>query len=248
MERPVDPDLVDVLEAREAQLLSDFDCAIPARVQSYDAAMQVADLIPLLRRPVIRPDGSTAWETDPVVPSVPVQWTRSSGWAITLALAPGDTGLLLCCDGDLSAWRAGSGDVASPVNLQRHHLSHAVFVPGLHRRAAPLASAASGTAAMALGSDGTGPRVILRTTGDLEVSVGGTVRLRVAADGTVHLGASVATSLVALASLVETRLDAIQTWANLHTHTAAPGGGPTSPPIAPLTGVNAVAATRVRAT
>ncbi|NBP03539.1 MAG: hypothetical protein EBU90_26290 [Proteobacteria bacterium] len=125
MERPVDPDLVDVLDAREAQLLSDFDVAIPARVQSYDAATQTADVVPLLRRPVARPDGSTAWESDPVVPAVPVQWTRSSGWSLTLALAPGDTGLLVCCDGDLAAWRSGSGDVASPVNLQRHHLSHA---------------------------------------------------------------------------------------------------------------------------
>ncbi|NBP03540.1 MAG: hypothetical protein EBU90_26295 [Proteobacteria bacterium] len=101
---------------------------------------------------------------------------------------------------------------------------------------------------MALGSDGTGPRVVLRTTGDLEVLAGGSVRLRVAADGTVHLGDSVAASLVALASLVEARLDAVQAWLNSHTHTAPAGGGPTTAPIVPLTGANAVAATRVRAT
>lgn len=248
-ERPVDPDLVDVLDARQEALLLDLDVALPARVQSYDPALQVADVVPLLRRPVPRPDGTHAFEPDPVCPSVPVLWPRVGAWGLSLALAPGDTGLLVCCDGDLATWRTGDGSVVDPVLLQRHHLSHAVFVPGLHRRGAPLEAAASGSAAAVLGSSSSsGPRVVIRSGGDVEVSVGGSVRVRVAADGTVHLGDSTASSLVALATLVEARLAAIVTAYNSHTHVAPPGGGATAVPVPTITGSNSVGAARVRAT
>ena len=169
-ERPVDPDLVDVLEAREEALLLDLDVAIPGRVQSYDAATQTANVIPLLRRPVPRADGEYDAAADPVCPSVPVVWPRVGAWSLTMALAPGDTGLLVCCDGDVGTWRAGSGDVVDPVNLQRHHLSHAVFLPGLATRARALTAPASGTAAVVLGHDTSGSRVTFRADGSVEVT------------------------------------------------------------------------------
>ncbi len=248
-ERPVDPDLVDVLDARQEALLLELDVAIPARVQAYDAALQTADVVPLLRRPVPRPGGDFEFDADPVVPSVAVLWPRVGAWGLSLALAPGDTGLLVCCDGDVATWRAGDGGVVEPLNLQRHHLSHAVFLPGLHRRAAPLEAAASGSAAAVLGSSSsTGPRVVIRSGGDVEITVGGSVRVRVAADGTVHLGDSTAASLVALATLVEARLEAIVAAFNAHTHVAPPGGGATAVPVPLITGSNAVGAARVRAT
>lgn len=169
-ERPVDPDLVDVLDAREEAARLDLDVAIPARVERYDAATQTADVVPLLRRPVPRPDGGHAFEADPVVPSVPVQWPRVGAWALTMKVEPGDTGLLLCCDGDVGTWRAGGGDVVDPVNLQRHHLSHAVFLPGLYTRGRALAGAASSTAAVVLGHDTSGARIVFRAGGDVEVT------------------------------------------------------------------------------
>lgn len=169
-ERPVDPDLVDVLEAREEALLLDLDVAIPARVQSYDAATQTAYVVPLLRRPSPRADGEYDAAADPVCPSVPVLWPRVGAWSLTMALAPGDTGLLVCCDGDVGTWRAGSGDVVDPVNLQRHHLSHGVFLPGLATRARALTRAATGTAAVVLGHDTSGSRVTFRADGSVEVT------------------------------------------------------------------------------
>ena len=196
MERPVDPDLVDVLDARQEALLLDLDVALPARVQSYDASLQVADVVPLLRRPVVRPDGTHAFEADPVCPSVPVLWPRVGAWGLTMALAAGDSGLLLCCDGDLAAWRAGSGDVVDPVNLQRHHLSHAVFLPGVYRRGAPLARAATGTAGVVLGSDGGNARITFKTDGSLEIAQGSAVVVRVTATGDVELGGPGLTALL----------------------------------------------------
>lgn len=187
-ERPVDPDLEDVLTAREEAARLDLDVAIPARVERYDAATQTADVVPLLRRPVPRPDGGHAFEADPVVPSVPVQWPRVGAWALTMKVEPGDTGLLLCCDGDVGTWRAGGGDVVDPVNLQRHHLSHAVFLPGLYTRGRALARAATGTAGMVIGSDTSAARITFNTDGSVEVAQGSTVVIRVDATGTVQLG------------------------------------------------------------
>jgi hypothetical protein len=169
-ERPVDPDLVDVLEGREEDLLLRLNTATPARVQRYDAALQVVDAVPLVRGPVPRADGTYDHEDLPVVPSVPVVWPRVGAWSLTMALAPGDTGLLVCCDGDVGTWRAGSGDVVDPVNLQRHHLSHAVFLPGLATRARALTAPASGTAAVVLGHDTSGSRVTFRADGSVEVT------------------------------------------------------------------------------
>jgi hypothetical protein len=244
-ERAVDPDLVDVLDAREEDLLLRLDTAIPGRVQSYDPATQTAYVVPLLRRPVVRSSGEHSFEADPVCPSVPVVWPRVGAWALTMALAPGDTGLLVCCDGDVGTWRSGSGDVVDPVNLQRHHLSHAVFVPGLYRRGGALARAATGTAAVVLGSDTSGARITLRTDGSLEIAQGDAVVARVAADGTVHLGASSAASFVALATLVDARFATLCAYLNTHTHPTPSGAS--SVPTALLPAVDSVAAAKVKA-
>lgn len=195
-ERPVDPDLVDVLDAREEAARLDLDVAIPARVQRYDAATQTANVVPLLRRPVARPDGGHDFEADPVVPSVPVLWPRVGAWALTMALAPGDSGLLLCCDGDVGTWRAGGGDVVDPVNLQRHHLSHAVFLPGLYTRGRALARAATGTAAVVLGSDAGAARLTFKTDGSVEIAQGSSVVVTIDAAGNVSLGGPGLTALL----------------------------------------------------
>ncbi len=169
-ERPVDPDLQDVLDAREEDLLLRLSTALPVRVQRYDATLQVADVVPLVRSPVPRADGTYTHEELPVVPSAPVVWPRVGAWALTMALQPGDTGLLVCCQADVGTWRAGDGSPVDPVDLRRHHLSHGVFVPGLYRRGAALTSAASGTASAVLGHDTSGARIVFRAGGDVEVT------------------------------------------------------------------------------
>ncbi len=147
-----------------------INTATPARVQRYDAALQVVDAVPLVRGPVPRADGTYDHEDLPVVPSVPVVWPRVGAWGLTMALAEGDTGLLVCLESDLGTWRAGDGSVVDPVDLRRHHLSHAVFVPGLYVRSRALSAAASGTAAVVLGHDTSGSRVTFRADGSVEVT------------------------------------------------------------------------------
>lgn len=209
----------DILDAREENLRLDLETAFPARVQSYDATAQTADLVPLIRRPVPQGDDSYAMEELPVLPSVPVCFPRMGQGVLTLPVAVGDTGLVIVCSGAIGHWRVGGGDVTDPGDLRRHHLSHAVFLPvGLVPQSrklthAPAAAGASGglPTGVVLGFDGaSGSRVLVYASGAVEVSVGGAVAVRVDANGTVNLGAASGAAFVALASLVTAQLNALK--------------------------------------
>jgi hypothetical protein len=217
-ERPAFPTDEDIADAREERLRLDMETAFPARVQSYDPDLQVADLVPLVRRQVPQPDGSHTTEALPVLPSVPVCFPRVGVWFLSFPIAPGDTGLVVVCSGDIGPWRIGGGDVTDPGDLRRHHLSHAVFLPaGLVPRSRALtqtgAAGTSGstTTGLVLGSDNaSGPRLLLRADGAVEVETNGATALRVETNGTVHLGAATGAAFVALASSVTTQLAALK--------------------------------------
>lgn len=195
--RPGSPEGIDVTKAWIERYLDGVHTAFPARVQSYDGANQVADLEPLVRSPVLQPDGSVVYEDLPMLPSVPVLLPRSAGWFIGLPLGEGDTVLVVCCEVAIGHWRAGDGSPQYPGDLRRHHLAHAVAIPGLFVRSAalghappsPSADGAQATdPAIVIGSDGvSGTRVILRQNGELEVVQGSTARIKIEQGGDVVL-------------------------------------------------------------
>jgi hypothetical protein len=196
-ERPAFPTDEDIADAREERLRLDMETAFPARVQSYDSDLQVADLVPLVRRQVPQPDGSHTTEALPVLPCVPVCFPRMGQWFVSFPIEPGDTGLVIVCSGDIGPWRIGSGDVTDPGDLRRHHMSHAVFLPsGLVPRARKLTqTGAAGTSespalptGMVIGSDASdGARVMLRADGTIEVRSGGSAPVNVVAGGAVTI-------------------------------------------------------------
>jgi len=196
-ERPAFPTDEDILDAREERLRLDMETAFPARVQRYDPDLQVADLVPLVRRQVPQPDGSHTTEALPVLPCVPVIFPRMGQWFVSFPIAPGDTGLVVVCSGDIGPWRIGGGDVTDPGDLRRHHMSHAVFLPaGLVPRARKLtqtgAAGTSGSPAlptgMVIGSDASdGARVMLRADGAIEIVGGGAVSIRSSAGTRVDM-------------------------------------------------------------
>ena len=224
------PQPVDLLRAQlEAHALEQH-VALPGRVQSYDAATQTADVVPLLRHPVPQPDGSYALEDLPVVPSVPVLWPRTGRWSLTLPMGPGDFVQLLVNSSDIGRWRAGDGSVVDPGDLRRQHLSHAVAIPGLYPRARALEHASA--TELVLG-DTQGTRLSIDASGTLTVTTGAGPVLVVDADGTVHLGTPEGGAL-ALATGVAAALETLRAAVNA----IAPGSVP-----APFSGV---AATRAR--
>ena len=250
-DRTVPPNEEEFVRAWVEHALMDVHTARPARVQSYDATTQTADLVPLVRNAVELPDGTIAHEDLPVLPSVPVLWPRTADHFIAFALAPGDMVLVVFCDAAIGHWRAATdGGVTDPGDLRRHSLSHGVAIPGLFHRGAKLSHApgySGSTPRMVVGSDvDGGPRVSIYPDGRLDVTIGNNVLLRVAGDGsTVTLGGTAA-QFVALANLVDARLAAIRTWLNAHQHVET--GGTTNAPTTPLPALASVAATKTKAT
>lgn len=223
-ERETYPSERALLDAREEQAELRMHVAYPAQVQSYDAATQTADCVPLIRQQVPQPDGSYVMEDLPLVPSVPVIWPRVGAWFTAFKLTPGDTVQLLVNTSAIGHWRVGNGDVTDPGDLRRQDLSHAVALPGLYTRGRALAHAPDGDVAAVFGSDADdGTRLTFKTDGAVEIACGATVRMRLDADGTVHVGGASGDQFIALANLVDARVAEI---ANLlKTWTVVPNDG-----------------------
>jgi hypothetical protein len=168
--RPDAPDRDDVMHGWFRRYLAALRTATPGRVERYDPATQLADVQPAIRASVEQPDGSFAYEDTPVVPACPVLWPRVGAWGITMPLGPGDTGLLVACDGAIGHWCAGQGDPQYPGDQRRHHLAHSVFIPGLFPDARALEnSGTTGNTNMVLGHDGTGARIELHADGKIDL-------------------------------------------------------------------------------
>lgn len=248
---PTDEELHDMLMER---LLRGIHVAMPGRIQEYDPVHQVADIVIGVRDSYPDPEGDGEYiHCDyPVLPAVPILFPRMGRWFWAASVEPGDAVQVVFNSSAIGIWRRSTvvdnveglqralrgvhlvGDVA------RHNLTHAVALLGLetYGRAlnhAPTASApaSDATASTVWGSDlNDGMRVTIFGDGRMEVTKGDAVRLRIDADGTVHLaGAPSVTKLLALAELVDDRLAAIRTAFNGHTHAAgtlaAPNGAVT---------------------
>jgi hypothetical protein len=214
-----------LLDAREEELHT----ALPGRIESYDAAAQVADVTPLIRRAVPRADGGTLAEPMPTIRAVPVVWPRAGDWFLHMPLAPGDTVLLVCCERDLARWRQ-TGELSDPVDRRAHHLAHAVAIPGVYPRTEPLNDTPIDKLVIGKQFSGIGEPAIPVLT----VRIG---------PFDIKLGTESASDFVALASLVAAELAKIQT--TLGTGSAPVGGGTVTfgTPYVPAS----VAATKVKA-
>lgn len=124
------PNLSDTL----AQLIEDYSSnlwtMIPGKVESYDADLQKADVLPMIRRSQRVVDGSIDEEL-PVISQVPVAWPRAGSYRLTFPVAAGDRCVLLISSASIDAYQ-GSSDSRplDPGSYQRHDLSDAVALMG----------------------------------------------------------------------------------------------------------------------
>lgn len=172
------------LDVRLAQLR----VAIPARVESYDAATQTADVKPLIKDKLIVEDGEIL-ESLPVIPAVPVAFPRGGGFFISFPIAAGDTGRIVVCDRSIDQWIKRGGEV-DPLDLRMHSWAGAVFEPDLADSLHALADADA--AMMVLGKDG-GPQI------------------RISADAIAMGAVADAVEALAVASKVATQLTNLKT-------------------------------------
>src|ERR1700748_1251511 len=118
-------------EIEEAELIDafitdreiDFHVALIARVDSFNdgggTAPPTVNLTIMQNRSV--PDGSGNWitETLPALADVPVQYCSGGGFEAYFPLVSGDTGIILCCERNISAWRATAAQ-GDPGDLGMH--------------------------------------------------------------------------------------------------------------------------------
>lgn len=258
----------ELWEERATDLRASIHVAMPGRIQSYDPVHQVADIIIGVKDSLIDPEGDGEYMhlNYPVLPAVPILFPRMGRWFMAMSVEPGDAVQLLFNSSAIGVWRRSTrvdnieglqralqgitlvGDVA------RHHITHAVAVLGLEtygralNHAPPVVQSADDPAGcMTLGHDSAeGTRISIYRDGRVEVVKGAEVRLRIDADGTVHIGGAAASQFVALANLVDARLSAIVTAFNAHTHSET--GGTTLSPTTPMSAPASVAATKAKAT
>jgi len=150
---PTEPSKAEMFfDIFRSQLL-DVHVAIPARVDSYDAATQTCKCTPVVRRARLNDNREIIKEDLPQFSNVPVDWTRGGGFFVTLPLAKGDFVQLLFNEVGTGVFRT-SGDVPSnPGEIRRHSLSDPVAIPGgAYPDAQPVGDASATD--MVLGKDG----------------------------------------------------------------------------------------------
>lgn len=233
------PSAPEVHEAFIKAALDRVHTAIPGKIQSYDAARQVADIVPQVPR-VVRGRLTRERKLDhlPVFPDVPVAFPRAAGFYIHFPVQPGDTCLVVVTEADMNEWLR-TGEAIDPGLSGRFRLSSAVAFLGLSPETNRITDATPG--ALTIGKQG-GPQVVI--------------------DGAlVRVGSALASDFVALSSKVDAAIAAIVAYVNSHTHVvggtaAVPGTPPVSapvtgtaatpvPPLAPPLSVAATKATAV---
>lgn len=129
-----EPTLAEIFREASDSRLSDVHVAMPGRVVSYDRATSTANVLPMVRRAISDNAGATQHEELPVIPNVRVLFPKGGAFNMTWDLEAGDFVLLVICSSAIGHWRE-TGDVADPVDLRRHDLSHAVAIPGIGAKA-----------------------------------------------------------------------------------------------------------------
>jgi len=127
------PSLAELLQAAVSQAVGDMFVAMPAKIVTYTAATQMADVQPLLSRPVVFDDGTESLDKLPIIPGVPVAFPRGGGYFMSFPLAPGDLVLLVFCDRSIDKYKSSPGTTpVNPVDLRTNDISDAVAIPGFY--------------------------------------------------------------------------------------------------------------------
>lgn len=229
------PDLLDVLNLLGENLLNGLHTALPGRVESYDPATQRADVQPLIRRRI--PKAGTdrrewAYEDLPLIPSVRVIHPRGGGAFIHLPIATGDTVLLVFCETGIGHWEAGDGSISDAGDERRHHLAHAVAIPGFYPASKNIPSVDANRRELVIGfEDG----ATVRVRGANATSPA-TIVLETSAQ--VILGGEAGAQFMARADRVDAAINELREAMNAHVHsgvTTGPGTSGTATPPAAFT-------------
>lgn len=214
------PSLSALLRDYVTHRQADLRVCLPGIVESYDAAKQTVDVQPTLHEPKRDRDGTKTGTRLPVIHNVPVVFSRTQEWFVSLPIKAGDRVMLVFSDFSLDSWKT-DGREGRPNSDKAHDINDAVAFVGGYDQSHAIADI---------------------NANDLIVGKAGGTTIRIkGASGEIHLGQDNPTSFVALADKVATELQKIQTTLS----TGANGGGAVvfaTPYVA-----GSVAATKVKA-
>lgn len=228
-ERPIEPDLSDLINAWIEQHLENLHTAMPGKIHAIDATNGTVDVEPLVRHGTIQPDGSTVYDDLPILPAVPLVMPRLGEWFVSIPASVGDYVLVVFCESAIGTWRVGDGSLQYPGDLDRHTLSHGVAIPGLIPRSATFTTGElSGdvTADMMLGhaivsgiTHSTGTQLTFKSDGSLVISQGGQERFKIDSTGVITLAGGTATvnrqgDAVSAATTMNTWISAVTSYIN----------------------------------
>ena len=192
------------------------------------------------------------WGEYPVLRSVPVHYPGHQHMSVRGAISAGEGGWVKFSQRSLDTW-TGRGAGSVPAFLRFLEIADAIFEPGLRNGAALPPPVVPENSSQVGPEDGTAGLEISHgefgTPRDVALN-NALSRLDIAADGTVTISGPLASitmsptgevtvngtsiKLGEAASEALIKGNAFKTFYEAHTHTAPPGGGATSPPLAPV--------------
>lgn len=123
---PIEEVIDDAIESRVGELY----VAIPGKVQAtHGSPLSSVDVIPQVRFPIQKLDGTTKNEDLPVIPNCPIVWPGGGGCQLTFPIQAGCFGLLLVMTYSISSW-LDTAQASNPGDVRPNHIGNAVFLPG----------------------------------------------------------------------------------------------------------------------
>lgn len=217
--------LAEIVQAATRAALDRVHTSVPGIVMAYYPDTQTADVQPVNSQAIFNAAGEKSYEERPVIPNVKVQFPRVKDWYMSFPIDVGDSVLLVFSESNIGEWRENGGTDNEPADTRRFSMSSPIAIPGVFPDDDTLddsvpSEVTARAAGIVLGKGGT----------DAQIRFKPAVTTPIPAPAEIKIGGS-ASDFVALAALVQTALDAIQTKFDGHTHsvtgTSATGGAVT---------------------
>jgi hypothetical protein len=191
--------LAQILKQAIDNRLLDIHTALIGKIETYDAARQLADIKPVAKCALRDSDGALKQEDLPLLVDVPILFPRAGGFFISLPIQAGDFVQVIFNEGSIDEFLTESSSTISSAG--RFTLQGAVALPGLYPEAKALVDAHE-------------TNLVLGRERGTQIHVD---------DKKIYLGSDKASEALALASKVKEELDRIKSVFNNHTHLSSTG-------------------------
>lgn len=166
--------------------LIDVHTALPCEVIAVDYDNLTVDVKLVVKK--IKIDDTT--EEHPILTEIPIGYTQTSKYAITLPINIGDTGQLIFNERQLDNWVVNN-EIKEPDDTRKHSLSDALFIPNFVSRENNLTSVSQSDFEIRTKS-GNG-KIIVTEDGKIELERNGVKALDILSQALEVLGRSTCT-------------------------------------------------------